>query len=249
MKEYFLCRGLRKSYGPHIVLPGIDITLGQGSITALIGASGCGKSTFLHVVAGFVPMDAGAMLLEGVPCGEPGPDRVMVFQDDALLPWLNVGENVELGLKTAGMAHALRQERVRHILVQVGLEPWANALPSELSGGMRQRVALARTLVLRPKLLLLDEPFAALDAITRSRMQRQLADLQIQTGVTVLLVTHDVSEACLLADTIHLMGTGRGIVDTWTIAAPRPREPDDPAFAQLKVQIRAKLEALADPVL
>lgn len=243
MKDFFRCCGLRKSYGEHIVLPGIDLVIEQGSIAALIGASGCGKSTLLHVVAGFLPEDGGTMQLGGLPCAGPGPDRVMVFQDDALFPWLNVRENVELGLKTAGMPHAQRQKHVREMLSLVGLEQWDSALPSTLSGGMRQRVALARALVLQPKLLLLDEPFAALDAITRARMQGLLADLQLRTKVTVLLVTHDVSEACLLADRIHLMGTGLGFVQTWNVNAPRPRNPDDPAFYHLKAQIRSKLES------
>lgn len=243
MKESFRCRGLRKSYGEHVVLPGIDLVIEQGSITALIGASGCGKSTFLHVAAGFMASDGGDMLLGGLPCAGPGPDRVMVFQDDALFPWLNVHENVEFGLKTAGMPHAQRQKHVREMLRLVGLEQWEAALPSTLSGGMRQRVALARALVLSPKLLLLDEPFAALDAITRGRMQRLLADLQLKTGVTVLLVTHDVAEACLLADTIHLMGTGHGIVETWKADTPRPRDFEDAGFNKLKAQIGLKLEA------
>lgn len=243
MKEYFICRGLRKSYGKYMVLPGIDLVLQQGSITALIGASGCGKSTFLHVVAGFIKNDGGDMLLDGLACAGPGPDRVMVFQDDALFPWLTVRENVELGLKTAGMACVLRQKPVRDMLTLVGLEKWEETLPSALSGGMRQRVALARALVLRPKLLLLDEPFAALDAITRARMQRLLVDVQIHTGVTVLLVTHDVAEACLLADTVHLMGTGLGMLESWTVDFPRPRNPDDPAGNKLKSQIRSRLES------
>ncbi|MBB5144470.1 ABC transporter ATP-binding protein [Desulfovibrio intestinalis] len=244
MKGYFICQGLQKSYGQHVVLPGVDMALAQGSITALIGASGCGKSTFLQLAAGFIPLDAGSMLLDGRPCNGPGPGRVMVFQEDALFPWLNVQENVELGLKIGCVALELRKERVREMLALVGLEAWEKSLPSALSGGMRQRVALARALVLRPKLLLLDEPFAALDAITRARMQRLLAELQLQTGVTVLLVTHDVSEACLLADSIHLMGTGLGIVATWTVDVPRPRHPDNTDFAQMKAEMRAQLEAV-----
>ncbi len=243
MKEYFICQGLQKSYGQHVVLPGVDMALAHGSITALIGASGCGKSTFLHLAAGLMPLDAGSMLLDGRQCNGPGPDRVMVFQEDALFPWLNVQENVELGLKIGGVAPDLRKERVRAMLALVGLEAWKKSLPSALSGGMRQRVALARALVLRPKLLLLDEPFAALDAITRARMQRLLAELQLKTGVTVLLVTHDVSEACLLADTVHLMGTGLGIVATWAVEAPRPRHLDDTDFALLRAEMRAQLEA------
>ncbi len=243
MNDYFSCRNLRKSYGSHVVLPGIDLTLRRGSITALIGASGCGKSTLLHVIAGFMPPDDGDMRLAGAPCGGPGMDRVMVFQGDALFPWLSVEENVAFGLKNGGMAPERRRERVREILALVGLEQWGQALPAALSGGMRQRVALARALVLCPKLLLLDEPFAALDAITRARMQALLARLQAQTGVTVLMVTHDVAEACLLAHTIHLMGTGQGIVETWAVKAPRPREADEPALAPLRAQLREKLQA------
>ena len=244
MKAWFICRNLQKSYGGRSVLPGIDLTLQPGSITAFIGASGCGKSTLLRVVAGLESPDAGEMLLEGVPCGGPGMDRVMVFQDDALFPWLSVAENVIFGLENAGMPPALRQQRARELLALVGLEQWEQSLPSMLSGGMRQRVALARALVLRPKLLLLDEPFAALDAITRSRMQALLASLQARTGVTVLMVTHDVAEACLLADTVHLMGTGAGIVESWAVEAPRPRDVDDPALVPFRARLRATLEAV-----
>ena len=132
MKEYFICQGLQKSYGQHVVLPGVDMALAHGSITALIGASGCGKSTFLHLVAGLMPLDAGSMLLDGRQCNGPGPDRVMVFQEDALFPWLNVQENVELGLKIGGVAPDLRKERVRAMLGLVGLEVWKKSLPSAL---------------------------------------------------------------------------------------------------------------------
>ena len=243
MSAHFSCRNLQKSYGSHVVLPGIDLTLQRGSVTALIGASGCGKSTLLHVIAGFVPPDGGDLQLEGAPCGGPGMDRVMVFQNDALFPWLSVGENVAFGLKNGGMPPERRRERVREILALVGLEQWEQALPAALSGGMRQRVALARALVLCPKLLLLDEPFAALDAITRSRMQALLVRLQAQTGVTVLMVTHDVAEASLLADTVHLMATAAGIVETWAVEAPRPRDADDPEFAPFRAQLREKLQA------
>lgn len=244
MSAYFRCLNLRKNYGSHVVLPGIDLTLRRGSVTALIGASGCGKSTLLRVIAGFVPPDAGDLRLEGAPCDGPGMDRVMVFQDDALFPWLSVGENVAFGLKHVGMPPDRCRERMREILALVGLEQCEHALPASLSGGMRQRAALARALVLRPKLLLLDEPFAALDAITRSRMQTLLTKLQAGTGVTVLMVTHDVAEACLLADTVHLMGTGAGIVGTWAVEAPRPRDVDDPALVPFRTQLRAALEAV-----
>ena len=208
MRPYFACVGVRKAFAGRVVLPGVDLSLRQGSVTALVGASGCGKSTLLHILAGFLPPDAGEIFLTGAPCAKPGPERVMAFQDDALFPWLSVAENVALGLRQAGFSRQDCRRRVATVLEQVGLGAWGAALPSVLSGGMRQRAALARALALRPKLLFLDEPFAALDAITRLRMQILLARLQADAGLTVMLVTHDVGEACLLADTVHLMEAG-----------------------------------------
>ncbi len=241
MTAFLTCRNVCKWYGDHCVLPGISLSLSKGSITALIGASGCGKSTLLHLLAGFSSPDSGAIRLAGVPCTTPGPDRVMVFQDDALFPWLSVEENVALGLKTTGVPAAACREQVNDMLCRVGLADRGSALPSAVSGGMRQRVALARALVLRPNLLLLDEPFAALDAITRARMQSLLVRLQRDTGVTVLMVTHDVAEACLLADTVLLLETGAGITHSLSIPLPRPRDPEDPALAPLRQQLRRQL--------
>ncbi|SDF75197.1 ABC transporter ATP-binding protein [Desulfovibrio legallii] len=245
MKPFFACAGIRKSYAGRVVLPGVDLRLEQGSVTALVGTSGCGKSTLLHILAGFLPPDAGAVFLEGAPCVRPGPERIMAFQNDALFPWLSVAENVALGLRQAGCSRRERCERVAAVLEQVGLSAWGAALPSVLSGGMRQRAALARALALRPRLLFLDEPFAALDAITRLRMQQLLARLQAEAGLTVVLVTHDVGEACLLADAVHLMEEGRGLTQCWQVASPRPRDPDAAAQAALRARIRQALSAAA----
>ena len=243
MRPYFACVGVRKAFAGRVVLPGVDLSLRQGSVTALVGASGCGKSTLLHILAGFLPPDAGEIFLTGAPCAKPGPERVMAFQDDALFPWLSVAENVALGLRQAGFSRQDCRRRVATVLEQVGWGAWGAALPSVLSGGMRQRAALARALALRPKLLFLDEPFAALDAITRLRMQILLARLQADAGLTVMLVTHDVGEACLLADTVHLMEEGRGLTQCWEIAAPRPRDPDAVEQAALRARIRLALGA------
>lgn len=151
MRPYFACVGVRKAFAGRVVLPGVDLSLRQGSVTALVGASGCGKSTLLHILAGFLPPDAGEIFLTGAPCAKPGPERVMAFQDDALFPWLSVAENVALGLRQAGFSRQDCRRRVATVLEQVGLGAWGAALPSVLSGGMRQRAALARALALRPQ--------------------------------------------------------------------------------------------------
>lgn len=239
--ELLVCRGLCKSFGRLRVLPPTDLTLAAGSVTALIGASGCGKSTLLRLIAGLLPPDGGEILLDGQACHAPGPSRLLVFQEDALFPWLSVAGNVGFGLKE--FPAAARERRVAAMLASVGLTGRENMLPGALSGGMRQRVALARALIMQPRLLLLDEPFAALDAITRGRMQRLLADVHSRTRQTMLLVTHDVEEACLLADTVCLMAEGRGIVTAQALALPRPRAVDAPAVVAARRRLRAALTA------
>ena len=216
-------RGIIKGYaGGALVLPGVTLTLGQGDILALLGPSGCGKSTLLGVLAGFLPADAGEVLLDGRPCGGPGPERVVVFQEDALFPWLTALENVALGLGAAGLPKAARREQARAMLARVGLSGFEGRLPGALSGGMRQRVALARVLALSPRVLLMDEPFAALDAITRGQMHELLIELHATMNMAILLVTHDVAEAVRLADVVHVMGrAGSGLAASLAVAAPR----------------------------
>ena len=208
MRPYFACVGVRKAFAGRVVLPGVDLSLRQGSVTALVGASGCGKSTLLHILAGFLPPDAGEIFLTGAPCAKPGPERVMAFQDDALFPWLSVAENVALGLRQAGFSRQDCRRRVATVLEQVGLGAWGAALPSVLSGGMRQRAALARALALRPKLVVCDEPVSALDVSIQSQVLNLLKDLQEEYKLTYLFISHDLSVVKFIADRVCVMFLG-----------------------------------------
>lgn len=236
-----VCRSLHKAFDGKTVLPPTDLCLAPGSLTVLIGESGCGKSTLLRLLAGLLPPDGGDIQLDGRPCAGPGPERLLLFQEDTLFPWLSVRENVAFGLRACGLPAVERRERVESLLDAVGLAEKAEALPSALSGGMRQRTALARALALRPRLLLLDEPFAALDALTRGRMQRLLLDLRARTGQAMLLVSHDVEEACLLADTVHVLASGRGITASHILPFPHPRLPEDPQLTGARRTLRRML--------
>lgn len=240
-----VCRSLHKSFDGQPVLPPTNLCLAQGSLTVLLGESGCGKSTLLRLLAGLLPPDGGTILLDGRACVGPGPERLLLFQEDTLFPWLTVAENVGFGLQGSGLSAAERRERVARLLDAAGLAEKATVLPAALSGGMRQRTALARALALRPRLLLLDEPFAALDALTRGRMQRLLLELRAQSGQTMLLVTHDVDEACLLADEVHVLAAGRGIVSSCSLPFPQPRTQEESQLAAARSTLR---RLLADSV-
>jgi NitT/TauT family transport system ATP-binding protein len=205
-----------------------DLVLEPGSFTALIGPSGCGKSTLLNAVAGFVPVQAGRVDVDGKAVAGPDPEVGVVFQQYALFPWLTAAQNVGFALKRFGLAPAERRARALAGLAEVGLEGRGDLYPGQLSGGMKQRVALARTLASRPKVLLMDEPFGALDAQTRVSMHELLLGVWEAHRTTVLFVTHDVDEALVLSDRIHVMSAGPGrIVETLDIASPRPRRVDD----------------------
>ncbi|MFF3504267.1 ABC transporter ATP-binding protein [Streptomyces sp. NPDC003247] len=210
---------LRKAFGPRAVLDGLDLTIGRGEFVALLGASGSGKTTLLRILGALDSADAGRVLVPGA--------RTVVFQEPRLVPSKRVLANVTVALpRTAS-------ERGRRALAEVGLEGHARAWPATLSGGEAQRVALARALVREPELLLLDEPFAALDALTRLRMQDLVGELCRAHRPAVLLVTHDVEEAVRLADRVCVLREGRLVTDE-PVDVPRPRDPGDPSFAALR---------------
>jgi NitT/TauT family transport system ATP-binding protein len=204
-----------------------SLNVEEGEFVAIVGPSGCGKSTFLHILGGFEPHDGGAMLLNGAPVMGPGPDRGMLFQEFALYPWRSVIGNVAWGLEVQGKPKAERAAIAERYLKLVGLSAFRDAYPAELSGGMKQRVALARVLAFEPRILLMDEPFGALDAQTRELMQEELNAIWQQTRNTVLFVTHDIDEAIYLADRVIVFTARPGrIKDEIRINLERPRRID-----------------------
>ncbi|WP_148571364.1 ABC transporter ATP-binding protein [Nocardioides caldifontis] len=207
-----------------IALSGFTIDLQQGEFLAVVGPSGCGKSTFLNVVAGLTFPSAGTVKVMGKEVTGPETDRAVVFQDYALMPWRTTEQNVRFGLELQGRVDASTKERVGHYIKLVGLEGFEKAYPRELSGGMRQRVGLARALVTEPRLLLMDEPFAAIDAMTREVMQDELARIVAETGQAIIFITHSVDEAITLADKIAVVTNRPGrIRELLTVDIPRPR--------------------------
>jgi NitT/TauT family transport system ATP-binding protein len=213
-------------YGQKVVhaLEDVSLTVNEGEFVALLGPSGCGKSTLLNLLAGFETPSEGTLLFDGKTVSRPGPDRGVVFQEAALFPWLSVWENVIFGPRVQGLPRADYEDRARKLLKTVGLEAFADALPVQLSGGMRQRVGIARVLTMNPRALLMDEPFGALDAQTRLSMQQLLLDVWQSLGTTVLFVTHDIDEAILLSDRVCVMSARPGrIARTIPIKLARPR--------------------------
>ncbi|MFE6847019.1 ABC transporter ATP-binding protein [Streptomyces sp. NPDC057686] len=214
--------GLSVHYGPAPVLERTDLELPAGSFTALLGPSGCGKSTVLNLVAGFVRPTEGRVTAGSAPVDGPGPERGVVFQHYALFPWRTARGNVEFALKRLGLPRPERRRRALAALAEVGLADGAEKYPAQLSGGMQQRVALARALAAEPEVLLMDEPFGALDALTRTRMQSLLRELWQRRGTTVLFVTHDIDEALALAERVVVLGgtPGRVLADHTVPAGP-----------------------------
>jgi NitT/TauT family transport system ATP-binding protein len=207
------------------VLQEVSFSARSGELICLLGRSGCGKTTLLKLLAGFIPPGSGSVRLNGQPVSRPGPERCMVFQEDALFPWLTVRENIAFGLAGKGLSRKAQSAEIERFLSLVGLGEFGSYLPHEISGGMKQRVALARVLILQPQVLLMDEPFAALDAQTREEMQNLLLQLWQQFAHTILFVTHDVNEAVLLADRILLFDKSPGrIREDISIRLSRPRE-------------------------
>src|SRR5437868_3625345 len=214
--------------GRYIALSNVSLAIEKGEFVTIIGHSGCGKSTLLNVVAGLSRSTTGAVLLDGAVVDEPGPDRAVVFQNHSLLPWLSAYANVRLAVdkvfgKTKSAAE--RDDWTRHNLALVHMDHALNKKPDELSGGMRQRVGIARALAMQPKILLLDEPFGALDALTRAHLQDSVMDIHRQTKSTAIMITHDVDEAVLLSDRIVMMTNGPSatIGEICAVGLDRPR--------------------------
>jgi bicarbonate transport system ATP-binding protein len=214
--------------GEYIVLENVNLTIQQGEFICIIGHSGCGKSTLLNMVSGFSQPSSGTVMLNGKPIGKPGPDRMVVFQGYALLPWLSVYDNVFLAVNAVNpdMAKNEKDDIVRAHLAMVGLTEATDKLPGQISGGMKQRVAIARALSIRPEVLILDEPFGALDAITKEELQEELLKIWGQNRCTVLMITHDIDEALFLADKLVMMtnGPAANIGEVLTIPFSRPRD-------------------------
>src|SRR6266581_9717325 len=199
---------------PVLALEDVSLDITAREFVALLGPSGCGKSTLLYLIGGFLPTETGRIVIEGKPVGAPGPDRGIVFQHFALFPWKTVRANVLYGLERMGLPRDQRQQRAQSFIDLVGLTGFEDSYPSQLSGGMRQRTALARTLAFDPKILLMDEPFGALDAQTRALMQSELLSIWQRTPKTVIFVTHDVQEAVYLADRVAAMSARPGRIKT-----------------------------------
>ncbi len=224
-----------------LALDGISFHVERNEFCVIVGPSGCGKSSLLYLIAGLEERTDGMIRVGGKPVTEPGPDRGMVFQAYTLFPWLTVAQNVEYGPKRKGIAPAARKDIVDHFLSEVGLAKFANHYPSQLSGGMKQRVAIARALANDPEVLLMDEPFGALDSQTRHSMQKLLLKVWDHTKKTVLFVTHDIDEAILLADRVFVMSGRPGqIKKEIRVDIPRPRSMDlvmEPSFIAMKREI------------
>jgi nitrate ABC transporter ATP-binding subunit len=228
--------------GPYTVLEGVDLTIFESEFVCLIGHSGCGKSTLLDMVSGFRKPSTGEVRLQGKLINRPGPDRMVVFQNYALLPWKTAFENVYLGVNAVFPEKSKKEktEIVRSHLALVGLEEAANKRPGQLSGGMKQRVSIARALSIRPQVLILDEPFGALDAITKEELQEELLKIWREFKITVLMITHDIDEALFLADRLVMMTNGpcAKIGEVMEIPFSRPRDRaqimEDPRYFTLR---------------
>jgi len=232
--------------GPFVALQNVNLNVTQGEFITLIGHSGCGKSTLLNLVAGLLKTEDGVLLCAGREIAGPGPDRGVVFQNHSLLPWLTCYENVHLAVERVFGAKedkAQLKQRTLDALALVGLSHAEHKRPQEISGGMKQRVGIARALAMEPKVLLMDEPFGALDALTRAHLQDELMKIAVNTHSTVMMVTHDVDEAVLLSDRIVMLTNGPAatIGEILTVDLPRPRDrlalAEDPHYHHLRGQV------------
>jgi NitT/TauT family transport system ATP-binding protein len=240
-------RNVGKSFkeGQVRALQDISFDVNPGEFVSLVGPSGCGKTTLLRLINGLIAADEGEIRVQGV-APEPGPDLAMVFQSARLLPWLTVAANIEFVLKLKGLSGSERPTRARALLGAVGLRDFAEAFPHELSGGMQQRVGLARALAVEPKVLLMDEPFAALDAMTREVLRMELLQLWSRRGIAIVFVTHDIDEAVLLSQRVILLRPRPGRIDDIAdVSFPEPRWQNDPrtlpAFKQMREHLWGRI--------
>jgi NitT/TauT family transport system ATP-binding protein len=224
-----------------VALEHVDLDIVDNEFVTVVGPSGCGKSTLMNILAGLEEPTSGRALVDGREVSGPGPERGVIFQQYALFPWLSVRKNVEFGLKVAGVPKAVRRERADYFISMVGLEQFADALPKMLSGGMKQRCAIARAYAVNPSILLMDEPFGALDALTRVKLQEQLLEAWNREKRTVMFITHDVDEAVFLANRVVIMAARPGrIYDIVDVDLPYPRTEDlrlSPEFGELRNRV------------
>jgi NitT/TauT family transport system ATP-binding protein len=239
-------RGVGLAYPGRTVLHGVNLSVQSGELVSVLGPSGSGKSTLLRILAGLLKPTSGQILVDGSPLDGPRPDVALAFQDPCLLPWLSVERNVGFGLgfsRQPALSRTQRRERVTAALDEVGLTHARAYMPRQLSGGMAQRTALARCLTRQPRTLLLDEPFGALDEVTRADMQRLLLKVVQDTHAGTVLVTHDIDEALLVSDRIVLLGAQGSLIAQWHVTVPAPRAAEVRALGALRIEI---LQALQD---
>lgn len=223
-------------------LSDVDLEVQEGEFVSIVGPSGCGKSTLLGLLAGFERPDFGTVLCDGVPVTGPGPERLVLFQDPGLFPWLTVLKNVEFGLRLRGVSAPERQRRAQDYLERVHLSRFAHSYPGQLSGGMKQRVAIARALVVEPQILFLDEPFSALDPRTRDLLNEELQSLWMSTRKTIVLVTHSFQEAVQLSNRVYLMRSDPGTVQRVVeVPIPHPRDFRDPRLFEIRSALLSEI--------
>ena len=242
MADFIRVERVAKRFGAFQALEGADLHVDEGEFVCLIGASGCGKSTLLRIIAGFETATEGYVFVDGQQVTAPGPERGMVFQDYGLFPWLSVRDNIGFGPVARGLPKRQVREIVDRFIEMIGLEKFADNYPHQLSGGMKQRVAIARVLANDARVVLMDEPFGALDAMTRERLQDELLDIWARTKLTVIFVTHAIEEAILLAGRVVAMSPGPGrIVSQTPVELARPRDVSSVAFNALRRTLSAQL--------
>lgn len=252
---HIIFQGVHKSFehkdsDPTIALDNVNITINKGEFISLLGPSGCGKSTLLNIVAGLDKQTKGTIHINGKEITGPGNDRIVVFQESGLFPWMSVLDNVMYGLLIKKVPKDEAKQRAMKWLQKVHLGKFANAQPHELSGGMKQRVAIARALVTDPEILLMDEPFAALDEQTRMVLHKELEELWYETKKTIIFVTHNIREAVILSDRILLMKTRPGgVKSVFDVRAARPRQASDSVLVNLESRILLELEQEMEKIL